>query len=58
MNLSFVSLSVSDIFVIDVTTLISPALCINFAKIYANSKVVILITSLFCRIFSLVKIFY
>ena len=44
MNLSFVSLSMSDIFGIDVVTVISPVLHINFAKIHTESEVVLLMT--------------
>ena len=44
MNLSLVSLSMSDIFGIDVVTVISLVLHINFAKIHTDSKVVLLMT--------------
>ena len=57
MNLSLVSLSMSYIFWNDATNVISLILYINFAKIHANSEVVLSITLLFDRILSLVKIF-
>ena len=56
MNLPLVSLSISNIIKIDVTTVISPVLRINFAKIIPDNEVVISMTLLFCRMFSLVKI--
>ena len=56
MNLPLVSLSISDIIKIDVTTVISLVLRINFAKIIPDNEVVISMTLLFCRMFSLVKI--
>ena len=43
-NLPFVSLSISDILKIDVTTVISLILRINFVKIHTNSEVVISMT--------------
>ena len=58
MNLHLVSLSMSDILEIDVVTVISPVLPINFAKIYTNRKVVISMTLLFGRMLSLVKRFH
>ena len=59
MDLPLVSLSISDIFFgIYVTTVISPILRINFAKIHTDSEVVISITSLFGRMLSLVKRFH
>ena len=58
MNLLFVNLSISDIFGIDVAIVISLILCINFAKIHMDSGVVLLMTLLFGRIFSLVKRFH
>ena len=64
MNLSLVSLSILlvslsmlDIFEIDVATVIFPVLYINFAKIYTVKEVVILVTLLFGRMLSLVKRF-
>ena len=57
-NLSLVSLSISDIFEIDVVTVIPPVLRINFAKIYTGSEVVISITLLLVWMLSLVKIFH
>ena len=56
-NLSLVSLSISDIFEIDVVTVIPPVLRINFAKIHTGSEVVISITLLLGWMLSLVKIF-
>ena len=44
MNLSLVSLSMSDIFGIDAATVISPVSCINFTKIHMDSEVVISMT--------------
>ena len=58
MNLPLMSLSMSDILGIDVKIVISLVLCINFAKIHTNTKVVLLITLLFGRILNLVKIFH
>ena len=58
MNLPLMSLSMSDILGIDVEIVISLVLCINFAKIHTNTKVVLLITLLFGRILNLVKIFH
>ena len=55
MNLPLVNLSMSDILEINVTTVISPVLRIIFAKINTNSKVVLSMTLLFGRMFSLVK---
>ena len=58
-NLSLVSLSMSDILEIDVTIIISPVLHINqFPKIHTDSKVVISRNLLFGRMFSLVKRFH
>ena len=57
-NLSIVSLNMSNIFRIDVATVISPVLRINFAKIHTNSEVVLLITLLFGKMLSLIKIFH
>ena len=58
MNLPLVSISILDILGIYVVTVISPVLRINFAKIHTDSKVVISMTLLFGRIFSLVKRFH
>ena len=58
MNLLFVNLSISDIFRIDVAIVISLILCISFAKIHMDSGVVLSMTLLFGRIFSLVKRFH
>ena len=58
MNLHIMSMSISDIFEIDVATVISLVLLINFAKIHMASEVVILMTLLFSRKLSLVKIFH
>ena len=58
MNLSLVSLSMSNIFLIDVTTFISPVLRINFAKISTDSEVVLSMILLFGMMFSLVKRFH
>ena len=58
MNLPLKSLSMSDILEIDVATIISPVLRINFAKILTDSEVVLLMTLLFSRMLSLVKIFH
>ena len=44
MNLHLMSLSISDILEIDVATVISFVLRINFAKIHSNSEVVLLMT--------------
>ena len=44
MNLLLVNLSMSNIFGIDVATLISPVLHINFALIHMDSKVILSIT--------------
>ena len=58
MNLPLVSLSMLDILEIDVTTVISLILCINFTKIHTDSEVVLSMTLLFGRMHSLVKIFH
>ena len=58
MNFSLMSLSMLDIIRIDVATVISPVLRINFVKIHTNSEVVLSMTLLFGRIFSLVKRFH
>ena len=58
MNLPLVNPSISNILEIDVATVISPVLSINFAKIHTNSKVVLLMTLLIGRMLSLVKRFH
>ena len=58
MNLPLVSLSMLDIFEIDVATVISPVLRINFAKIHTDSEVVLSMTLLFSTMLSLVKRFH
>ena len=58
MNLPLMSLSISNILEIYVVIVISPILCINFAKIHTNSEVVLSMTLLFSRILSLVKRFH
>ena len=58
MNLPLVSLSMSNILEIDVATVISLVLGINFAKIHTNSEVVLSMTLLFGRMLSLVKRFH
>ena len=58
MNLSLVSLSMSDILGINIVTVISLVLHINFAKIHTDNEVIISKTLLFCRMFSLVKRFH
>ena len=57
-NLSLVSLSMSDIFGINVSTIIFSVLRINFAKIHTDSEVVLSMTLLFGRMLSLVKRFH
>ena len=58
MNLPFMSLSMSDILGIDVATVISSVLRINFVKIHTDSEIVLLMTSLFGMMFSLVNRFH
>ena len=58
MNLPLVSLSMSDILEINVTIVISLILCINFAKIHTDRKVVLSITLLFGMMLSLIKRFH
>ena len=58
MNLPLVSLSMSNILEIDVATVISLVLRINFAKIHTDSEVVLSMTLLFGRMLSLVKRFH
>ena len=58
MNLSLMSMIMSDIFGIYVAIVISPNLDINFAKIHTNSEVVLSMTLLFGRMLSLVKRFH
>ena len=48
----------SDILEIDVATVISPILFINFAKIYTDSEFILSMTLLFGRMLSLVKRFH
>ena len=57
-NLPLVSLSMSDILGIDVVTVIFLVLRINFAKTHTDSKVVLSMTLLFGKMFSLVKRFH
>ena len=57
-NLPLMSLSISDILEIDVLTVISSILHINFAKIHTDSEVVILMYLLFSRMLSLMKRFH
>ena len=58
MNLSLVSMSMSDILEIDVATVIFPVLHINFAKIHTDSEVIVSMILLFGRMLSLVKRFH
>ena len=58
MNLSLVSLSMSDILGIDVTSVISLVLRINFSKIHMDSKVFVSMTLLFDKKLSLVNIIH
>ena len=58
MNLFFVNLSMSDILEIDVITVISPILRINFAKIYTDREVILSMTLSFRRMLSSVKRFH
>ena len=58
MNLSLISLSMSDVLEIDVATVISSVFHINFAKIHTNSEIVISMTLLFSRMLSLMKRFH
>ena len=57
-NLPLVSLSMSDVLGIDVVTVIFLVLRINFAKTHTDSKVVLSMTLLFGKMFSLVKRFH
>ena len=57
-DLHLMSLSMSDIFGIDVVTVISPVFNINFTKIDTNGEVVLSMSLLFDRMFSLMKIFH
>ena len=58
-GLLLMSLSMSDIFFgINIATVISPVLHINFAKIRTDSEVVLLMTLLFGRMLSFVKRFH
>ena len=56
-NLPLMSLSMSDIYGIDVVTVIYPVLRINFVKIHTAIDVVILITLLFGIMLSLMNLF-
>ena len=58
MNLPLACLNISNILGINVATVISLILHINFAKIHTNSEVIISKTLLFGRMLSLVKWFY
>ena len=59
MNLYLVNMSMLDIFFrVDAVTVISLILRINFAKIHIDSEVFVSMTLLFCKMFSLVKIFH
>ena len=58
MNLPLVSLSMSDIFGIDVVTVIYLVLHIDYAKIHTDNEVVLSMILLFGRMLSLVKIFH
>ena len=58
MNLSLVSLSMSDILGINIVTVIYLVLHINFAKIHTDNEVIISKTLLFYMMFSLVKRFH
>ena len=58
-DLSLASLSMLDIlFGINVVTVISPILHINFAKIHTNSGVLLSLTLIFGRVLSLMKRFH
>ena len=57
-DLPLVSPSMPNILGIDVATVNSPVLHVNFAKIYTDSEVIISMTLLFGRMFSLIKIFH
>ena len=57
-NLPLVSMSMLVIFGIDVATILSSVLRINFSMIYIDSKFVLSITLLFGRMISLVKRFH
>ena len=57
-NLSLVSLSMSDILEVDVAIVISLVFRINFCKIHTNNEVVISMTLLFGRMLSLVNRFH
>ena len=58
MNLPLMSMSMLDIFGINIVTVIYLVLCINFAKIYTDSEIVLSTTLLFGRMLSLMKIFH
>ena len=57
-DLPLVSLSMLDIFGVDIAIVISPILRINFAKIHMNSEVVLSIILLFSSMLSFVKLFH
>ena len=57
-DLPLISLSMSNILGIDVGTVNSPVLHINFAKIHMDSEFVLSMTLLFSRMLSLVKRFH
>ena len=58
MNLPFVSLSILDILEIDIATVISPFLCIKFAKIHTDREATLSMTLLFGSMLNLVKRFH
>ena len=58
MNLPLMSMSMLDIFGINIVTIIYLVLCINFAKIYTDSEIVLSTTLLFDMMLSLMKIFH
>ena len=58
MNLYLVSISMYDIFLIDVAIVIFLVFHINFVKIHMDSEVILSITWLFGRMLSLMKIFH
>ena len=57
-NLPLVSMSMLVIFGIDVATILSPVLRINFSMIYMDSEFVLSINLLFGRMISLMKRFH
>ena len=58
MNLTLVSLSMSNIFGIDVATIISHVLIVNFTKIHTDSEVELSMILLFGRMLSLMRRFH